>query len=191
VDFLPISRVNKRKDGTYCLNYDYPDSIGYVAAYYGNFGMHVRAYAYILTLGRNGLIRVGENAVVNANYVKALLKHHLPAAYDRACMHECVLTAKQHAKNGVRALDIAKGLLDEGFHPPTVYFPLIVPECIMIEPTETESKQTLDDFCAAMIRVSERGTADPESLHEAPTTFPVTRLDEATAARKPDLASLV
>lgn len=188
--FLPISRVVKRSDGTYCLNYDYPDSIGYMAAFYGNFGMHLRAYAFILTLGRRGLIRAGENAVLNANYIRSRLAPHFDVPFDRACMHECVLSASSHAAKGVHALDFAKALLDEGYHPPTIYFPLIVPECLMIEPTEDESRETLDAFCDTVIRLVERVDSDPGSFHDCPRTMPVTRLDEARAARHPDLASL-
>ena len=188
--YLPVSRVVKGDDGRLRLGYDYPESIGYIAAFYGNFGMLLRAYAYALTLGREGLIRVGENAVLNANYLRVKLADHLDIAYDRACMHECVFTASRQAKAGVHALDISKGLLDKGFHPPTMYFPLVVPEALMIEPTETESIETLDLFIQAMIEVLEEGKRDPEALHAAPRNFPVTRLDETRAARQPDVASL-
>jgi glycine dehydrogenase subunit 2 len=190
VPFLPTSRVAKRQDGSYSLEYRYPDTIGYVAPFYGNFGIILRAYAYTLTLGRKGLRRVGENAVINANYVRARLAPHFDAPFDRACMHECVLSATPQAARGVRALDIAKALLDEGFHPPTIYFPLIVPEALMIEPTETESRQTLDDFIDAILRILERVETDPDSLLQAPHDCPVRRLDETRAGRQPDVASL-
>jgi glycine dehydrogenase subunit 2 len=190
VPFLPTSRVSKRTDGSYALEYDLEDSIGYIAAFYGNFGMILRAYAYTLTLGRAGLIRVAENAVINANYVRARLAQYFDQPFDRVCMHECVLSATRQAAEDVHALDICKALLDLGFHPPTMYFPLIVPEALMIEPTETESKQTLDEFIDAVVSILERIETDAEGLHLAPRNFPVTRLDEALAARKPDVASL-
>ena len=189
VPYLPKSRVRKRADGTYFLDYDLPRSIGYIAPFYGNFGILLRAYAYLLTLGREGLVRVSENAVLNANYLRVRLKAHLASAYDRACMHECVFSAKRYEAQGVHALDVAKALLDAGFHPPTVYFPLIVPECVMIEPTETESKETLDAFADAVIDILQRAMTDPASLKACPRHYPVSRLDETRAARKPDLAS--
>ena len=188
VPYLPKSRVIKRQDGSYKLEYNLPDSIGYLSPFYGNFGILLRAYAYVLTLGREGLVRLSENAVLNANYLLARLRPHFDVPYDRHCMHECVLSAQRHADKGVRALDIAKALLDEGFHPPTVYFPLIVPECLMIEPTETEPKEMLDAFVAAIERIVARIEVDPESLHRCPTSCPVSRLDEVRAARQPDLA---
>jgi len=190
VEFLPTSLVEKRQDGTYYLRYDRENSIGYVAPFYGNFGVLLKAYAYILSLGREGLVKVAEHAVLNANYVLARLREHYEVPYDKRCMHECVLSAARQTRRGVHALDIAKGLIDRGFHPPTVYFPLIVKEALMIEPTETESKDTLDAFCDAMIDIAELAGSDPEALHRAPVTTPVTRLDEYAAARKLDLASL-
>ena len=187
VRFLPISRVVRRKDGTYTLDYDYPDSIGYIAPFYGNFGVILRAFAYILHLGREGLIEASELAVLNANYVRVRLKDHYDIAVDRICMHECVFSAARQAKRGVRAIDIAKALIDRGFHPPTVHFPLIVKEALMIEPTETESKETLDAFIDAMIEIAKLAESDPAALTGAPVTTPVGRLDEAKAAREPDL----
>ena len=181
--YLPTSIVIKRPDGTYALSYKRPESIGYIAPFYGNFGVILRAYAYILTLGREGLIRVSENAVLNANYLLAKLKVHYDLPYDKPCMHEFVLSAARQKANGVRALDIAKGLIDRGFHPPTVYFPLVVDEAMMIEPTETESRETLDEFVAAMIEIAREAEVNPDALHEAPTTTPVRRLDEVAAAR--------
>ena len=185
--FLPISRVIKREDNTYALNYDYPDSIGYVAPFYGNFAVCLKAYAYILSLGAEGLRKVSANAVLNANYMLHSLKEFYHAPYADGCMHECVLSAKIQAKKGIRALDIAKALMDEGFHPPTIYFPLIVKEALMIEPTETESKETLDGFIEAMIRIAKKAETCPEELHAAPRTTPVGRLNEVKAARDMDL----
>lgn len=185
VPFLPTSIVTKRPDGTFALEYEREKSIGYIAPFYGNFGVLLRAYAYILLLGRKGLRRVSEYAVLHANYVQARLKPHYDLAFDRRCMHECVLSAVRQARKGVRAIDIAKALIDRGFHPPTIYFPLIVKEAIMIEPTETESKATLDRFIDAMIEIAravERGEAD--TFKDMPRTTPVSRLDETKAARE-------
>ena len=190
VAFLPTSVVCERDDGTYRLDYDRPKSIGYVAPFYGNFAIILRAYAYLLMLGAEGLARVSENAVLNANYVMAKLKGHYDLPVDRVCKHECVFSASRQAARGVRALNVAKALIDRGFHPPTVYFPLTVPEAMMIEPTETESKETLDAFVAAMIEIAELAESDPEKLLACPTTTPVGQLDETLAARKPDVASL-
>ena len=190
VDFLPTSVVREREDGAFYLDYDRPKSIGYIAPFYGNFGIVLRAYAYILMLGREGLLRVSENAVLNANYVMRKLQSHFDLPIDRACMHECVFSASRQAKRGVRALNLAKALIDRGFHPPTVYFPLTVPECLMIEPTETESKETLDEFIAAMIDLARLVDEHPEAILECPKTTPVGQLDETLAARQPDLASL-
>ncbi|MCQ2379938.1 MAG: aminomethyl-transferring glycine dehydrogenase subunit GcvPB [Victivallaceae bacterium] len=186
--FLPVSRVMKRSDGTYALSYQGDESIGYVAPFYGNFGVIVKAYAYLLTLGRDGVTRVGENAVINANYVLAKLRDAYPPKYPRHCMHECVLSAAgMAAAHGVHALDVSKALIDRGIHPPTMYFPMIVPEALMVEPTETESKDTLDEFIAAMLDIAKQAETSPESLHAAPVTAPVGRLDETAAARKPEL----
>jgi glycine dehydrogenase subunit 2 len=183
VDFLPVSRVMKRPAGALYLDYNNPKSIGYIAPFYGNFSVILKAYAYMLLLGRKGLIEASEHAVLNANYCLSRLRDHYDVAYDRRCMHECVLSAQRYAKKGVRALDIAKYLIDKGFHPPTIYFPLIVKEAIMIEPTETESKETLDEFIDAMIEAAELAQKDPQRLKEAPLTMPVKRLDETKAAR--------
>jgi glycine dehydrogenase subunit 2 len=184
---LPISRVVKNKDGMYSLDYDYPESIGYVAPFYGNFSVIVRTYAYCLMLGREGLRAVSDRAVLNANYVLAKLRDVFPPAHDRRCMHECVLSAKRFGNNGIHAMDIAKGLIDRGFHPPTVYFPLIVPEAMMIEPTETETRETLDEFIAAMRSLAQMAVENPAELKAAPVTTGVGRLDEVAAARKMDL----
>lgn len=191
LDFLPISIVTKRNDGTYALEYDRPKSIGYIAPFYGNFAVILKAYAYILMLGKDGLRRVAENAVLNANYIKEKLKNHYELAFDGLCKHECVFsTSKQMAQNGIHTIDIAKALIDKGFHPPTVYFPTIVKEAMMIEPTETESKETLDAFIDAMIAIAEQAQTDPEKLKSAPTTTPVCRPDETAAARNLDIACL-
>jgi glycine dehydrogenase subunit 2 len=183
-DFLPIPRVVRRSDGTLFLDYHRHTSIGYIAPFYGNFLVILKAYAYILALGKAGLIEASEIAVLNANYCLARLKAHYQIAYDKPCMHECVFSASRQAAKGVRALDIAKFLIDRGFHPPTVYFPLIVKEALMIEPTETESKETLDAFIDAMIEAAHLAQTNPEALHEAPLTTPVKRLDETKAARE-------
>ncbi|MEF2231191.1 MAG: aminomethyl-transferring glycine dehydrogenase subunit GcvPB [Pseudodesulfovibrio sp.] len=187
VPYLPVSRVEKQEDGRFRLNYNHPKSIGYVAPFYGNFGVVLKAYAYILRLGRTGLIRATENAVLSANYIRKRLANHFEVPYDRICMHEFVATAAPQAAKGVHALDIAKALLDKGYHAPTVYFPLIVPEAIMIEPTETENKATLDEFIDALIEIAERVDTDPTSITSAPVTLPVTRLDETRAARAMEL----
>jgi glycine dehydrogenase subunit 2 len=183
VPFLPAPQIRKDDDG-YTLVTESPASIGRTANFFGNFGVMVRAYAYIIMLGREGLIRVTEQAVLNANYVMSQLKAYFDLPYDQTCMHECVFSASRQLKNGVHALDIAKYLIDKGYHPPTVYFPLIVKDAIMIEPTETESKETMDAFIAVMREAAEMAVSDPEALHAAPVTMPVTRLDETKAARE-------
>jgi len=192
VPFLPTSVVCAHEDGSYYLDYDRPKSIGYIAPFYGNFGVIVKAYAYIIMLGREGLFRVSENAVLNANYIFRKLQPYfdytLPA--DKPCKHECVFSASRQAKSGVRAVNIAKALIDRGYHPPTIYFPLIIPEAMMIEPTETESKETLDAFIEAMIEIAKIAETNPEEIIAAPVTTVVSHLDETRAAREPDLASL-
>ncbi|MCK4914220.1 MAG: aminomethyl-transferring glycine dehydrogenase subunit GcvPB [Planctomycetes bacterium] len=191
LDFLPISLVVKRNDGTYALEYDKPKSIGYIAPFYGNFGIILRAYVYVLMLGKDGLKRVAENAVLNANYIKEKLKDYYELPFDKVCKHECVFSAsKQTEKNGVHAIDIAKALIDRGFHPPTVYFPAIVKEAMMIEPTETESKETIDTFIQAMLEIAEQSEIEPEKLKSAPLTTPVCRPDETAAVKNLDIASL-
>ena len=164
-----------------------PKSIGRVKAFYGNFGMLVRAYTYIRSLGAAGLKEISENAVLNANYLRVRLQDTYPVAYDRACMHEVVLKGQLREAPEARTLDIAKRLIDFGFHPPTVYFPISVPEAIMIEPTETESKRNLDAFVEAMLQIAVEAREDISILKEAPTTAPVRRLDEVGAARRPIL----
>jgi glycine dehydrogenase subunit 2 len=187
--YLPISIVVKRNDGTFALEYDRPKSIGYIAPFYGNFGIIVRAYVYILMLGKEGLRHVADTAVLNANYVRVKLRDYFKPAVDRICKHECVFTTTDKmAESGVRALDIAKALIDRGFHPPTVYFPITVHESIMIEPTETESKETLDAFIDAMIEIAGLAENDPEKLKAAPVTTPVSRPDEVAAAKNLNIA---
>lgn len=187
-EFLPVSVVDKREDGTFAVRYDRPKTIGYVAPFYGNFGVILKAYAYILMLGKEGLERVAENAVINANYIKEKLKDYYDLPYPGVCKHECVFSASRQVKNGVHAIDIAKALIDRGYHPPTIYFPTIVQEAIMIEPTETESKETIDGFIAAMIDIAKQAKTDPESFKDLPKTTPVGRLDETKAAKQLDLA---
>ncbi len=185
--FLPVSRVVRLNDGQFFLKYDYPDSIGYIAPFYGNFGVMLKAYAYILRLGREGLLRVSENAVLSANYLRKRLEKHLHIPYNRTCMHEFVASAVQQAQNGVRAVDIAKALLDKGHYAPTVYFPLIVKECLMIEPTETESKETLDIFVDDLVDILMKAENDPQAIKNSPQNTPVSRLDEVLAARSMQL----
>lgn len=176
------------KESIVLADYDRPLSIGRVSPFYGQFLMEVRAYTYIRAFGREHIADISRYAVLNANYVRARLKDVLPPAHDRPCMHECILTAEKYKKeNGVRALDISKRLIDYGFHPPTNYFPLIVPECMMIEPTETESKETLDEFCDAMISICREAVEEPDLLHNAPSTQIVGRLDETKAVKDLDV----
>ncbi len=185
--YLPISRVRMRNDGTYYLDYDAPKSIGYIAPFYGNFGVLVRAYAYLRLLGREGLRVTSNLAVLNANYVQERLRPYLDAVNPGRCMHECVFSGRRLTALGVHTLDLAKALIDRGFHPPTIYFPLHIPEAIMIEPTETESRETLDRFCDAVIECIELARTDPDTLRAAPVTTPVGRLDEVQAARRMEL----
>ena len=187
IPFLPISRVVKTNDGTYALNYDEPKSIGYIAPFYGNFGIIVRAYVYLLLLGREGVRETSNLAVLNANYIQEKLRPYYKAVTEGRCMHECVFSGQPLTKHGVHTLDIAKGLIDRGMHPPTVYFPLNIPEAMMIEPTETETRETLDAFIQVMIELAQQAEGDPGSLHAAPITTPVGRLDEVKAAKTMDL----
>ncbi len=161
--------------------------MGKTMAFHGNFGVLVRALTYVKSLGAEGLGAISENAVVNANYVLARLReaYHLP--YERRCMHEVVLSGSRQKARGVRTLDVAKRLIDYGFHPPTIYFPLIVDEALMIEPTETESREALDAFCEAMLAIAREAEEEPELVRGAPHNAPLRRLDEATAARRPVL----
>lgn len=185
-DYLPVPTV--AFDGeNYYRNYNLKNSVGSVKGFYGNFGVLVRAYAYILMMGDN-LKEASENAVLNANYLKEKLKGAYLLPYDEPCMHEFVLSGeKQKHENGVSTLNIAKALMDENTHPPTVYFPLIVHEAIMIEPTESETKQVLDEFIDAMLKIAKVAKTNPEAVISAPHTTPVKRLDETLAARHPDL----
>lgn len=182
-EFLPKPRVIMRQDGTYALHYHKPKSIGYMAPFYGNFGVILKALAYILFLGKAGLIEASEYAVLNANYCRAVLKRYYSIGFDKLCMHEFVLSAENMKKYGVSALDVAKALIDRQIHPPTVYFPLVVKEALMVEPTETESKETLDYFIKAMVEIAKTAETNAQELREAPVTTPVKRLDEAKAAR--------
>jgi glycine dehydrogenase subunit 2 len=184
--YLPIPVVRKNAE-SYFLDENLPKSIGRVKAYYGNFLHLVRGLAYILSYGKEGLRKIAEISVLNANYLMRALAPYFDLPYDRICQHEFVLSAKRQKAFGVKALDIAKRLLDYGFHPPTIYFPLIVEEALMIEPTETESKQTLDAFAKALIQIAREAETNPELLKSAPTTTPVLRVDEALASRKPTL----
>lgn len=184
--FLPAPVVQFDEE-RYYLDYDRPDSIGRLRSFYGNFGVLVRAYTYIRALGADGLRRVSEDAVLNANYLLHLLKDAFELEYDRACKHEFVLSGRGLKRLGVRTMDVAKRLLDYGYHPPTVYFPQVVEDAIMIEPTETETKETLDQFAAALLDIARQAKDDPEVVKGAPHLMPVSRLDEARAAREPNV----
>lgn len=184
--FLPVPIIEKKED-KYIFNYDLPNTIGKVKGFYGNFGVLIRAYCYILSMGKEGLKKVSENAVLNANYLKEKLKsfYHLP--YDFPCMHEFVLSGKLQKQKGCSTLFIAKRLMDFGFHPPTVYFPLIVNEAMMIEPTESETKETLDEFVKALIKIAHEVEENPQIIQTAPHNTPVGKIDETKAARTLDL----
>ena len=183
--YLPVPLVVRTAAGDYALDYERPQSIGRVRSFFGNTGVLVRMVCYILTHGPDGLRRIAENAVLNANYLLARVKHILPVPHGDRCMHEFVASAARlKADRGIAAMDIAKRLLDYGFHAPTVYFPLIVKEAVMIEPTETESKATLDAFAEVLFRITEEA---PDTLHEAPHTTSISRPDEVRAARQPIL----
>jgi glycine dehydrogenase subunit 2 len=184
--FLPVPRV-LQADGNYRLSSDFPQTIGKLQAFWGNVGVLVRAYSYILSMGAKNLKKASQLAVLNANYIKESLKgtYHLP--FDRPCMHECVFSDKHQQARKVRTLDIVKRLMDYGFHPPTIYFPLVVEGAIMIEPTETESKEDIDLFVQAMQGIAEEARETPEKLLQAPTRCKRRRLDETAAARKPCL----
>ncbi|WP_026674884.1 aminomethyl-transferring glycine dehydrogenase subunit GcvPB [Alkalihalobacterium bogoriense] len=186
IPFLPKPVIVKKGD-VYGFDYDRPESIGRVKPYYGNFGINVRAYTYIRTMGPEGLRLVSEYAVLNANYMMRRLEPYFDLPYGQHCKHEFVLSGRRQKKLGVRTLDIAKRLLDFGYHPPTIYFPLNVEECMMIEPTETEAKETLDEFIEAMIQIAKETEENPEIVQEAPHHTVIGRLDETLAARKPVL----
>lgn len=187
IPYLPAPIIDRDADGKYYFKDDFPNSIGRVKGFYGNFGILVRAYTYIRTLGPDGLRKVSEYAVLNANYMMTRLAPYYDIPFYRACKHEFVMSGTRQKQFGVRTLDIAKRLLDFGYHPPTIYFPLNVEECIMIEPTETESKETLDGFIDAMIQIAREAEENPELVLNAPYTTILNRLDETLAARKPVL----
>jgi glycine dehydrogenase subunit 2 len=186
--FLPTPLVKKNSDGTFAFDEDRPHSIGRVRSFYGNFGMMVRAFTYIREMGPQGLKAASERAVLNANYVRARLKDHFHLPFESDCLHEVVITDKrQKLEHGVTTLDMAKRLLDYGIHPPTIYFPLVVQGAMMIEPTETETKEDLDRICDALIAIANEAKTDPEKVKGAPHHTAISRLDEALAARKPIL----
>ncbi|MCK5247258.1 aminomethyl-transferring glycine dehydrogenase subunit GcvPB, partial [Candidatus Bipolaricaulota bacterium] len=184
-DYLPVPRIIQ-ENGIYGLDWDHPDSMGSIHSFYGNFLVVVKAFAYILQLGDEGLRAVSENAVLNANYLQERLKRTYPLPYDGLCKHEFVLSGEGIA-DGITTLDIAKRLIDYGVHPPTVYFPLTVREALMIEPTETENKDTLDQFAEIMETIAAEAKKNPQLLHEAPRNAPVRRLDQTQAAKNPVL----
>lgn len=186
IPFLPVPKVQKEND-TYSFIMDCPDTIGRMHTFYGHFGVMVKAFAYILSMGGDGLKRASQLAVLNANYIKESLKTTLDLPYDRPCMHECVFTDKTVQEHHISTMDMAKRLLDYGFHPPTVYFPLVVDAAFMVEPTETESKDDIDQFIEAVKAIVKEAASNPEKLKSAPHLPKVTRLDEVTAARKPCL----
>ena len=185
VPFLPVPRVEREDDGSYRLDADHPDSIGRMHGFLGNFGILVRAYAYVFLHGRDGLKEVAERAVLNANYLASRIRDAFPLEYpDMPPMHEFVASGRRlKEETGIRAMDVAKRVIDLGYHPSTVYFPLVVEEAMMVEPTETETQETLDAFAEALLRAHREAYEDPDLLHEAPLTTPVRRLDEARAAR--------
>ena len=186
--FLPVplvaKRTNPQGEEEYYFDYDRSLSIGRMHGFFGNFGVMVKAYVYIRQNGPKGLREVSENAIINANYLKENLKQYYRLPYDEICQHEFVLSGVKQREKGVKTLDIAKRLLDFGLHAPTVYFPLIVQEALMIEPTETESKESLDEFKEAMIQIAREVEENPELVKSAPQNTPVTRLDEVRAARE-------
>jgi glycine dehydrogenase subunit 2 len=188
VPFLPVPVVTLDDAGVYHLEHDRPDAIGTMRSFWSNFSHAVRALTYIYANGGEGLTRVSQLAVLNANYVRVQVKEFIPTPYDELCRHEFVASAQDlKRETGVKALDIAKALLDRGYHAPTIYFPLLVPECLMIEPTETESKETLDGFVATLREIVETAKSDPQAILDAPVNTIVGRIDETRAARNPDL----
>jgi len=184
--FLPVPMVEKKGE-KYYLDWERKKSIGKIHGFYGNFSVLVRAYAYIKTLGPKGLREVGETAILNANYLLKKLNDFYDVPYDKFCMHEFVLSARRQKRKGIRALDIAKRLIDYGFHPPTIYFPLIVDEALMIETTESEDIETLERFANALISIAKEVEETPDIVKEAPKSLGVSRLDEVMAARKLDI----
>ncbi len=185
--FLPVPRIIK-EGNEYRLSGDFPESIGKLQAFYGNFGVMIKACSYIISMGSEGLKRASQLAVLNANYIKESLKDSLYLPYDRACMHECVFSDKLQETEKITTLDMAKRLMDYGFHPPTIYFPLVVHGAMMIEPTETESKEDIDRFIEALKSIVAEAGENPDLLKRAPILPKVRRLDETAAARKPRLA---
>jgi glycine dehydrogenase subunit 2 len=185
-EYLPIPRIVKRGD-VFELREDFPKSVGRVRSFFGNFGILLRAYTYIVSLGGDGLEEASRMALLNANYIRKKLEKSYQIAFNEPCMHECIFTDRIQHKNGVSTLDIAKRLLDYGFHPPTIYFPLVVSGALMIEPTETETPETLDAFVGAMLSIAQEAKDNPDIVKTAPHSTPVSRLDEARAARKPVL----
>ena len=185
IPYLPVPTIEKNESGYY-LDYQRPKSIGKVRSFYGNIEVVVKAFCYLKILGKDGLKEISKNAILAANYIRKKLENHYPSPYKEICMHECVLSAKnKREEKGVRALDIAKRLIDFNIHPPTIYFPLIVEEALMIEPTETESKETLDAFIDALLQIAKEIEENPSSLKEAPHFTPVSRIDEIKANRFP------
>lgn len=185
-DYLPVPRIVKHGE-RFELEENSPKSVGRVRSFFGNFGILVRAYAYTLSLGGDGLEEASRMALLNANYIRKKLEKTYHLAYNEPCMHECIFTDRVQQRSGVTTLDIAKRLLDYGQHPPTIYFPLVVSGALMIEPTETETPETLDSFIDAMLAIAQEAKDDPELVKNAPYSTPVRRLDEARAARKPVL----
>lgn len=185
-DYLPFPVIKKGKEG-FRFDYDRPKSIGKVRSFYGNFAVLVRAYAYILAMGAEGLKRASLVSLLNANYLRVRLKDHYCLPFDFPCMHECVFSDRWQGKYGISALDIAKRLMDYGFHPPTIYFPLVVHGALMIEPTESEARENLDQFVEAMVKIAKEAETSPDLLREAPHRTKISRLDEVLANRKPRL----
>ncbi len=185
--FLPIPRVIKT-NGKYRLSEDFPDSIGKIHAFYGNVGVMIRAYSYILSMGPDNLKKASQLAVLNANYIKEKLKKIFHLAYDKPCMHECVFSDKFQKNNKITTHDMVKRLMDYGFHPPTIYFPLVVDGAMMIEPTETESKEDIDFFIEALAAIADEAQNNPDRVRNAPQKCKVRRLDETAAARRPCLS---
>jgi glycine dehydrogenase subunit 2 len=183
VPFLPTPTVERDGD-RFRLEFDRPDSIGRLKGSFGDFGILVRAYTYIRELGRDGVAEMSRMAVLNANYIKERLKEHYHLVHDRRCMHECVFSEKYLVPLGVHTMDVAKRLMDYGYHPPTVYFPLVVKGALMIEPTESESLESIDQFCESMLAIRQEAEADPSILTTAPHATKLKRLDEVGAARK-------
>jgi len=185
IKFLPVPMIARKEDRYYLDYVDEETSIGKVHSFYGNFLVNLRAYIYIRMLGTEGLRRVSENAIINANYIRKKMEDHFYIKFNRVCMHEFIASGKwQKEKFGIKTLDIAKRILDKGFHAPTIYFPLIVSEAMMIEPTETESKETLDAFIEAMVEIAQECEENPEILHNAPITTPVRRVDDTLAVKQ-------